>query len=253
MGIVNATPDSFSGDGRPNVAAAVAHGVALAAAGADLLDVGAESTRPGALPVEADVELARLLPVVVALRAALPAMPLSIDTYKPEVFAAAHALGGTLFNSVRGLDAMMIATALRLGVPVVAMHAGSAAGAAGGPVRGVLRALRTMGDAAQRAGIARELVFLDPGIGFGKGPAENVALLGALDRLVGLGYPTLLGVSRKATLGVLTGRPAGDRDAATAAVVALACAAGIDVVRVHDVARAVDTVRVADAIARPGG
>jgi len=251
MGIVNVTPDSFSGDGRPSVAAAVAHAVALAAAGADLLDVGAESTRPGATPVPTAVELARLVPVVVALRTALPAMPLSIDTYKPDVFAAAHAVGGTLFNSVRGLDAVTIATARRLDAPVVAMHVGSAASAPGGAVRGVLRALRSAADAAQRAGIARERIYLDPGIGFGKGPEENVALLGGLERLARLGYPTLLGVSRKATLGVLTGRPVGDRDAATAAVVALACAAGIDIVRVHDVARAVDTVRVADAIARP--
>jgi dihydropteroate synthase len=251
MGIVNATPDSFSGDGTLDARAALDRALAQRAAGADVLDVGAESTRPGHEPVAVDEELRRLLPVVRALRAAAPEAIVSIDTFKPEVFRAAHAAGGDLLNSIRGLDDALLAAAVECDAPVVVMHngRGTAPGASG--VDAVLRYLSAQGERAVAAGLRPERVILDPGIGFGKTADENLALLGALPRLVALGFPTLVGTSRKSLLGTLTGRPVGERVFATAATVALAIAAGVDVVRVHDVAAMRDVAAVADAIARP--
>jgi dihydropteroate synthase len=250
MGIVNVTPDSFSGDGRPEAAAATAHALAQLAAGADLLDIGAESTRPGHAAIDAQTEAQRLLPVVTAVRAQAPDALLSIDTYKPEIFERAHAAGGDMLNSVWGLDAALLASAVACGAAVVIMHNKTVAEYDGGVVDDVLRYLDAQAHAATAAGLAPERVILDPGIGFGKTPEHNLAVLQALPRLVALGFPTLLGVSRKSTIGKLTGRPVGERSHGTAAAIALAVAAGIDIVRVHDVAAQRDAVRVADAIVR---
>jgi dihydropteroate synthase len=244
MGIVNARPDSFSGDGLAEPAAVLERALEQRAAGADILDLGAESTRPGHVPIPLEEELRRLVPAVRAVRAAAPEAILSIDTFKPAVFRAAHAAGGDLLNSIHGLDAALLEAAVACGAPVAIMHNG------GADVDGVLRSLYAQATRAVAAGLPRERVVLDPGIGFGKTPEQNLALLGALPRLVALGFPTLLGTSRKSTLGKLTGRPVDERAFATAATVALAAAAGIDIVRVHDVAAMRDTVRVADAIAR---
>jgi len=250
MGIVNVTPDSFSGDGLPDPQAAIDRGLAQLAAGADLLDIGAESTRPGHTPLDDDVECRRLEPVVAGLRAAAPGAVLSIDTYKPAVFARAYARGGDILNSIWGLDDALLAVVRETGVPVAIMHNKHAASYEGDVVDEVLAALEAQGRRALAAGIARERIWLDPGIGFGKTPGHNVAILGALDRLVALGFPTLLGTSRKSTIGRLTGRDVAERTYGTAATVALAAAAKIDIVRVHDVAPMRDAVRVADAIAR---
>jgi dihydropteroate synthase len=255
MGIVNASPDSFSGDGLAETGAALERALAQRAAGADILDVGAESTRPGHQPISLEEELRRLVPVVRAVRAAAPTAIISVDTFKPDVFRAAHAAGGDVLNSIWGLDDALLAAAVECQAPVVIMHNGRLRAplgleASGGSVDGVLDFLSRQAARAVAAGIARERVILDPGIGFGKTPEENLAMLAALPRLAGLGFPTLVGTSRKSTLGLLTGRPVGERAFATAATVALAAAAGIDVVRVHDVAEMRDVARVADAISR---
>ncbi len=249
MGIVNATPDSFSGDGRIEPSAAIAVGRALLDAGADLLDIGAESTRPGYTPVDASEERRRLLPVVRGLRDARPDAVLSIDTFKADVFAGAFENGGDLLNSIWGFDDALLACAVARDVPIVVMHNRREPGA-GDVVDEVLESLERQAERAVRAGIAADRVIVDPGIGFGKTPDQNVALLASLDRLVALGFPTLLGTSRKSTIGKLTGRDLGERTYGTAATVALAIAAGIDIVRVHDVAAMTDVVRVSDAIVR---
>lgn len=250
MGIVNPTPDSFSGDGRPDPGDAVTYGLSLTEHGADLLDVGAESTRPGHAPIDEAEELRRLLPVIRGLRERDPAAVLSIDTHKAEVFRAAYAAGGDLLNSIWRLDDELLAAAASNGVPVVIMHNKRVAVYERSVVDEVLAYLEAEAARAVAAGIAPEAVILDPGIGFGKSPEHNLAVLGALERLVALGFPTLLGTSRKSTIGKLTGRPVGERTYGTAATIALAVAAKIDIVRVHDVAQMRDVAAVADAIVR---
>ncbi len=250
MGIVNVTPDSFSGDGRPDAGAAVAHALAQRDAGATIVDIGAESTRPGATPIDAAEEMRRLVPVVRALRERDPALAISVDTFKPEVYRAARAAGADLLNSIRGLDDELLAAALETDAPVVLMHNTRLALYEGDVTGEVLAWLSAAAERAVRAGLAPERVLLDPGIGFGKSAEQNLRLLASLDRLVALGFPTLLGTSRKSTLGRLTGRAAAERVFGTAATVALAAAAGIDVVRVHDVAEMRDVATVADAIVR---
>jgi dihydropteroate synthase len=234
----------------PRAEDAVAYGLSLAAEGADILDVGAESTRPGHVPIDAAEELRRLIPVVRGLRDAEPTGVISIDTYKPNVFAAAHDAGGDVLNSVWGLGDELLAEAAQRGVPVVIMHNKRIAMYERDVVSEVLAYLEREAARAVAAGIAPERILLDPGIGFGKSPEHNLEMLGALERLVALGFPTLLGTSRKSTIGKLTGRGAADRTYGTAATVALAVAAKIDIVRVHDVGEMRDVVHVADAIVR---
>ncbi len=251
MGIVNVSPDSFSGDGTPDVEAATARALAQIAAGADIVDVGAESTRPGHVPIDLRTELERLLPAIERIRAAAPRDAIvSVDTFKADAFDAAFARGGDILNSIWGLDDDLRRLAAELDAPVVIMHNKRVAVYEGDVVDEVLRYLEDAARRAVAAGIRPEHVILDPGIGFGKLPEHNLALLASLDRLVALGYPTLLGPSRKSTIGKLTGRPVEEREFGTAAAVALAAAAGIDVVRVHDVAEMRDVVRVTDAVAR---
>jgi len=234
MGVVNVTPDSFSGDGSPDAGRAIARALAQLAAGADILDLGAESTRPGHTPIDLEEELRRLIPVVRGVRERAPDAIVSIDTFKPDVLRAAHAAGGDVLNSIWGLDDRLCEAALECGVPVVLMHNKAV------PIyeRDVVDEVLTSLDAAARravaAGIPAERIILDPGLGFGKLPEHNIALLGALPRLVALGFPTMLGPSRKSTIGKLTGKDVEHRAFGTAAAVAAAALAGIDVVRVHD-------------------
>lgn len=250
MGIVNVAPDSFSGDGRADTEGAVAYALAQRDAGADLLDVGAESTRPGYQPIGEATEAARLLPAVAAIRRAAPDVILSIDTFKPDIYRRAHAAGGDVLNSIWGASDSAIAVCVETGSPLVVMHNKAVAVYERDVVDEVLASLAASAERCVRAGMPAEHVILDPGIGFGKTAEHNLALLGALDRLVALGFPTLVGTSRKSTIGRLTGREVGERAFGTAATVALAAAAGVDIVRVHDVAAQGDVVRVADAIAR---
>jgi dihydropteroate synthase len=250
MGIVNVTPDSFSDGGdHDDTAGAVAHGRQLLAEGADLLDVGGESTRPGARRVSADEELDRVVPVVAALVA--DGAEVSVDTTRAVVAAAALSAGARLVNDVSGglADPDMLPFVAGAGVPYVAMHwRGHSTDMQSRAVYGDVVAevsveLAGRRDAALLAGV-RDLV-LDPGLGFAKDADHNWALLRRLDALDALGQPLLVGASRKAFLGeLLGGRPAKDRDAASAAVTVLAAQAGAWAVRVHAVRASADAVRV---------
>ncbi|MGH7662071.1 MAG: dihydropteroate synthase [Vulcanimicrobiaceae bacterium] len=249
MGVVNVTPDSFSGDGFADAGSAAAHALAQRDGGADLLDFGAESTRPGHEPISEDIEISRLLPALERFRSVDATTLVSIDTYKPAVFQRARAAGGDILNSIWGIEGELLEAAAETGVPVILMHNKKRAEYVN-VVDEVLSYLSKCAELAVRCGIPSERVIVDPGIGFGKTADHNLALLAALPRLVALGFPTLLGTSRKSTIGKLTGKPPTQRIFGTAATVALAAAAGIDVVRVHDVAPARDVVRVIDAIVR---
>jgi dihydropteroate synthase len=263
MGIVNVTPDSFSGDGLlaqaggtaaaggSVVAAAVTLARRMVAEGADLLDVGGASSRPGHEPIPAAEERSRVLPVVEALHEALPQVPLSIDTTKAEVAAAALDAGAHLINDVWGVAAgpALLALAAERGVPVVLMH-NRAEARYGNVLAEVIADLEGALERAEAAGVAREAIVLDPGIGFGKTPEQNLALLHDLASLQVLRRPILLGTSRKSTIGRVLDLPARERLEGTLATTALGVAAGVDIVRVHDVEANVRVARMADAVVR---
>lgn len=255
MGILNVTPDSFSGDGLlaggDPIATAVARAQAMVAEGADLLDIGGESTRPGHAPVDAAAEAERVVPIIAAVRAALPGVPISVDTAKPEVAAAALDAGADLVNDVWGShpDDGMAAVAAARRVPLVIMH-NRREPVYGDLVREVLDELRAAVERAGDAGVPRADVIVDPGIGFGKTADHNVALLHDLGRLRLLGQPILLGTSRKSTIGRILDLPVDERLEGTLATTALGIAAGVDMVRVHDVRANVRAARVSDAIVR---
>ncbi len=258
MGIVNVTPDSFSGDGLAQddafVQRAVMQAQAFVAEGAALIDVGGESTRPNApVVISAKQELARVIPVVQALRATLPeSVMISIDTYKAEVAAQALAAGACIVNDIWGFrqDPEMATVVKEYGVPV-ALMANMRGYEKHDIVSDVIRNLARSIDMALAAGIAWEHILIDPGIGFGTTPEENLELLRRLGELRSLGRPILLGVSRKSTIGrVLGGLPASDRLEGTAASVALGIAQGADIVRVHDVREMKRIVTMSDAIVR---
>ena len=253
MGILNVTPDSFSDGGRYlDPAAAVEHALAMEEAGADFIDIGAESTRPGAAPVSAEEELRRLLPVLRRLAPRLR-VPISVDTYKAEVARAALEEGAALINDVGGLrrDPAMAAVAAAYQVPVVVMHARPHGQADYRDFWGeILAFLREGIEHARAAGLPEEMVIVDPGFGFGKTVDQNLDLLRQLHRLRALGRPVLLGTSRKSTIGHVLDLPVSERVEGTGATVVLAIPQGVDIVRVHDVAPIVRMVRMADAIAR---
>ncbi|MGZ9115147.1 MAG: dihydropteroate synthase [Brevundimonas sp.] len=259
MGIVNVTPDSFSDGGRlANVEAAVSHGLMLVEQGADILDIGGESTRPGAAPVDADEEIARTIPVIEGLRARW-AGPISIDTMKPEVARAGVAAGATMWNDVTALGFApdSLATAAELGCDVVLMHMrGEPRTMQADPhyddvVAEVAGWLAARAEAAMRAGAARDRIWLDPGIGFGKTAAHNLALTAHLDRLTATGFPILYGASRKRTIQSIdpTATDAGDRLGGSLALALEAARRGAAVVRVHDVRETVQALAVQAAIA----
>jgi dihydropteroate synthase len=256
MGIINVTPDSFSGDGLvarddDPVVAAVELGRAMVAEGADMLDVGGESSRPGHAPVSPDEELRRTVPVIAALHQALPGTPLSIDTIKPEVAEAALDAGASLVNDVWavGPDDSLARLAAARGSPLVVMH-NRAQAAYTNLLAEILADLERAVERALRAGVPWEGIIVDPGFGFGKTPEHNLALLRDLDALRVLGRPILLGTSRKSTLGRVLDLPPDQRVEATLATTALGIAAGVDIVRVHDVRPNVRAARMADAILR---
>ena len=256
MGIVNVTPDSFSdGGAHDGVDSAVAHGLRLVAEGADLLDIGGESTRPGAAEVPVEEELRRVVPVIERL-ARETALPISIDTSKPEVMRAAVAAGAGLSNDVYALrrDGALDAAAA-LGVPVVLMHMqGEPRGMQDAPhyddvVADVHAFLAQRIFACEMAGIPKKHLVLDPGYGFGKTATHNLQLLRQQARLLDLGLPLLAGWSRKRTLGELTGRDVGERVHASVAAAVLAAEYGARLLRVHDVAATVDALKVWRAVA----
>ncbi len=255
MGVINVTPDSFSGDGllaaRDPVVAAVAQARRMAAEGADLLDIGGASSRPGHVAIDPEEEAARVVPVIRAVGAALPDLPLSIDTASPTVAAAALDAGAHLLNDIWGVaaDPGMVRLAAERAVPIVLMH-NRAEARYGNLIREVVADLERALDRALDAGVAWDNLILDPGFGFGKTPDHNLALLRDLGALLVLGRPLLLGTSRKSTLGKVLDLPADQRLEATVATTALGIAAGTDMVRVHDVRENVRAARIADAILR---
>jgi dihydropteroate synthase len=256
MGVLNVTPDSFSDGGvHAGVDDAVARGLALFAAGADVVDVGGESTRPGAVEIDPTEERRRVVPVVRALRAR-GAGPLSVDTTKAEVAAAALDAGADMVNDVSGLrfDPAMGPLVAERGVPVVLMHLrGSFSTMHREPrdrdVMGeVATELREALARAERAGVRREQTLVDPGLGFAKDAVHTLEVLRRLAELAELGRPVLVGPSRKSFIGRVLERPEGERVLGTAAAVAACVLAGAHVVRVHDVREMVDVARVCDAI-----
>jgi dihydropteroate synthase len=266
MGIVNVTPDSFSGDGLLGtvadgggaavqaavIQAAVIQARRMVEEGADILDVGGESTRPGHEPVSADEEVARVVPVIAAIHAALPDVPISVDTSKAEVAAVALDAGAVLLNDVWGVgrDDAMARLAGERQVPLIVMHNREVAHY-DNFVAELFADLRAALDRAQEVGVPRGNLIVDPGFGFGKTPEHNLEVMRHLGELRELGFPVLLGTSRKSTLGlVLGGAPPEDRLEATLATTALAVAGGVDIVRVHDVLANVRAARMSDAIVR---
>ncbi|HYR96061.1 MAG TPA: dihydropteroate synthase [Candidatus Binatus sp.] len=258
VGILNATPDSFSDGGvHLDPARAAAAAAEMVAAGARMLDVGAESTRPGAVPVPAEEERRRLLPVLRAVRDAV-GVPISVDTTKADVARRALEAGADLVNDVSAgrFDPGMLPLCAASGVPVVLMHMqGTPATMQQDPrytdvVTEVTEFLAERAQAAAEAGVAPDAIVVDPGIGFGKTVEHNCRLLRRLDLIAALGYPILVGVSRKGFIGgLLGGRGAEARLHGTAAAVALAVAGGARLLRVHDVAAMRDVVAVAEAVA----
>ncbi len=251
MAIINATPDSFSGDGiagNPELAGNLA--AAAVANGADLIDIGAESTRPGHQPVDERDELARLLPVLEAV-ASRVSIPISVDTSKAAVADAALRAGASIVNDVRGLmrDPELASVIAAHAAPVVIMHDVSPDGQ-GDLVTGIVRELSRRLDRALAAGIGWEHLIVDPGFGFGKDWRQNLELLRRLGELRILGRPILAGTSRKGTIGHVLGLVEQDRTEGTAATVALAIAAGADIVRVHDVQAMTRVAQMSDAVIR---
>lgn len=261
MGIVNVTPDSFSGDGLMAstagrlgavVEAAVIQARRMADEGADILDVGGESTRPGHDAVDSDEETARVIPVIAAIHAALPNMPISIDSSKASVAEAALDAGAVLVNDVWGVstDGAMLHLAAARGVPLVVMH-NRAQPHYEDFAAELIEDLRSALDRAAAAGIPPSKLIVDPGFGFGKTPEHNLEAMRNLRQLRALGHPVLLGTSRKSTIGrLLGGLPPEERLEGTLATTALGIAAGVDMVRVHDVRSNVRAALVADAIVR---
>lgn len=256
MGILNVTPDSFSDGGQfLNTERAVEHGLKMAAEGAAIIDIGPESTRPGAECVSAKEQIKRAIPVIEAL-SKNTAVPISIDTYNVQVAGAAMEAGAAMINDITALgNEQMRQLAAKQQVPVILMHM------QGMPptmqiepiykdvVREVCQFLVNKAKRAEQFGIPKERIFIDPGIGFGKTTEHNILLLKNLDKFVATGYRILVGTSRKSFIGKLTGKEkAADRIFGTAATVALTVTAGVSIVRVHDVAEMVDVVKVANTI-----
>jgi dihydropteroate synthase len=253
MGIINVTPDSFSGDGLLSVEAVVERAREMEREGADLLDVGAESTRPetwsGAGLSESE-EIARLMPALEAISSAVR-IPLSVDTYKASVARRAVAAGARIINDVFGLrrDPRMAATAAELGTPVIVMHNGTVP-AGTDLLQEITAGLRESIRLATDAGIDPVRILVDPGIGFGKDREGNLEIVRRLSQLAALGNPILAGPSRKSFIGKTLELPVDDRLEGTAAIVALCIAAGADMVRVHDVRSMVRVARMTDAVVR---
>lgn len=248
MGIINVTPDSFSGDGLgSDVDRAVSQGLRMVREGADMLDVGGESTRPGHLPVSVVQEIARTEEVVARL-AREAGVPISIDTYKLEVAEAAVAAGATMLNDIWGLtrSPSLADLASTKNCALVLMHNQDGTDYARDLMDEIKRFLRASIDRALQAGVPRERVLIDPGIGFGKTAEQNWVVMRRLVELRELGGPILIGTSRKSFIGKLLDLPVGERVEGTAATVAAAVLRGADVVRVHDVREMARVVRTAD-------
>jgi dihydropteroate synthase len=260
MGVLNVTPDSFSDGGKfLNVRKAVAHGIAMARAGADIIDVGGESTRPGSHSVAVEEELRRILPVIEKLRDETD-VPISVDTSRAEVAEAAVLVGAEIINDVSGLrrDPRIADVAQRMKLPVILMHMrGTPATMQKTPfarnaVRDVKGGLTVSVREARKRGVPRAQIVLDPGIGFGKSARQNCELVAGLGEIAKLGYPLLVGTSRKSFIGrILGGAAKNDREWGTAATVTASILNGAHIVRVHDVEEMGQVARVADVMREP--
>jgi dihydropteroate synthase len=251
MGIVNVSPDSFSGDGLDSAEAAVSQGIAMVEDGADMLDVGGQSTRPGHEPISVAEEISRTERVVERL-ARKSGVPVSIDTYKLEVAEAAVDAGAVILNDVWGLQRSpgMADLAAKRGCALVLMHNQDGTEYAGDLMEEIKRVLSEAARRAADAGVPKERIWVDPGIGFGKTADQNWEVMRRLEELRGLGQPILIGTSRKSFIGKLLDVPVSDRVDGTAATVTAAIMRGADIVRVHDVLAMTRVARVADRIAR---
>ncbi|MGN8769847.1 dihydropteroate synthase [Paenibacillus barengoltzii] len=250
MGILNVTPDSFSDGGRyNNVERAVQHAREMVAEGGDIIDIGGESTRPGHVPVSEQEELERVIPVVEALHRELPHIPLSVDTYKAQVAYEALKAGAHIINDVWGFKAepRMAEAAAEFGCPVILMHNRHDRHYRD-LLADVAADLRESVEIARKAGVSDENIILDPGIGFAKDYHENLRVMKALDELAALGFPLLLGTSRKRFIRTALDLPVDEVVFGTAATVALGIAQGCQIVRVHDVKEIKQTVQMCDAI-----
>ena len=255
MGILNVTPDSFSDGGRfLRRVSALEHARRLIDEGADILDIGGESTRPGAEPVPLEEELKRTIPLIESIRA-FSDIPVSIDSSKPEVMRAAAEAGADLINDVWALRRPgALEAAVETGLPVCLMHMRGEPGSMqqnpqyDDVVSEVRDFLLQRAEVAQQAGIPRSRILLDPGFGFGKNLEQNLQLFRALDRFKATGYPLLVGISRKSMIGGITGRPVEQRLAGSIAFAVLAAQAGSDVIRVHDVAETRDALAIVQAV-----
>ena len=257
MGVLNVTPDSFSDGGLYySVEAAITQGERIAAEGAAIVDIGGESTRPGAVPVSAEEEIRRVVPVIEQLAGRIGAA-ISVDTSRPEVIRAAVAAGASMVNDIRALKVPgALAAVAGSGAAVCLMHMqGEPATMQQRPdytdvLAEVRQFLASRVAACEAAGIPRERICVDPGIGFGKTAAHNLTLLSRLAGIGGEGRPVLVGVSRKSLVGIITGRAPGDRHAGSIAFAALAAQGGAAIVRAHDVAATLDAVKVGSALRR---
>lgn len=258
MGVLNVTPDSFSDGGRfLSPSTALGHARCMIEEGVDIIDVGGESSRPGALPVPADEELGRVLPVIRAIRETFPGVIISVDTTKPDVMRGAVEAGASLINDINALRADGAAAVVaELDVPVCLMHMQGEprtmqeAPHYGDVVAEVRDFLGARVSACLAAGIRPTRLLLDPGIGFGKTVEHNLELLARLEVLIGLGFPLVVGASRKSMIGALLGRPAGDRLCASIALATLSAWQGASILRVHDVGATRDALMMSDAVAR---
>jgi dihydropteroate synthase len=250
MGVINVTPDSFFEESRhPKAPDAIATASRFVAEGADIVDVGGESTRPGHVPIDAEEELGRALPVVRELSRSI-SVPISIDTYKAKVAEQALAAGAKIVNDVWGLsrDPAMAATVAAHGAAIVIMHNREKADPALDIVDEIEGFFGKALERAAAAGIRNDRIVLDPGIGFGKTLEQNLAILARLEEIVGLGFPVLLGVSRKSFIGKLVPSGPGERLPATIAANIIGALAGVSIIRVHDVAAHVQALKIAEAI-----
>lgn len=251
MGIINVTPDSFSGDGLgADIPAIVDQALRFEEEGADFLDVGAESTRPGSHPISAEEELRRLIPALEAIAARVN-LPVSVDTYKAQVARRAIEAGAVIINDIWGLkaDPELAQVAAEAGTPLIIMH-NQETRQYRDLLPDIFASLNHSIGLALHTGVPQESIILDPGIGFGKTPDHNLEILKRLDEFKTLGYPLLVGASRKSTIGLILGLPVGQRVEGTAATVALSIAGGADIVRVHDVKEMARVCRMSDAIIR---
>ena len=251
MGILNVTPDSFSGDGVGNdIGLALEQALQLQNDGADIIDVGGESTRPGSIPVDLEEERRRVIPVVRNLVSNL-SIPISVDTYKPKIAEEAIDAGAAMINDVWGLkhDISMASIVSHGGVPVILMH-NQDGFEYSDLIPDVIDSLNKSIECAIDSGIREENIILDPGIGFGKTPSQNLQLIRRLGEIKAMGFPVLIGTSRKSTLGLVLDLPVDDRLEGTGATVAISIANGVDIVRVHDVREMKRVSLMSDAIVR---